>query len=112
MTAAAAAAAASVASANAVAVASVANAKAFANANAVANAADIYVSHTKLSFSFRKGYTLDAVVIETTGMADPAPVAQTFFVDEEIQKYYKLDGIVTLVDAKHIEQVRGGGRPA
>ena len=83
-----------------------------ANANAVANAVNIYVSHTNLSFSFRKGYTLDAVVIETTGMADPAPVAQTFFVDEEIQKYYKLDGIVTLVDAKHIEQVRGGGRPA
>ena len=50
------------------------------------------------------GYKLDAVVIETTGMADPAPVAQTFFVDEEIQKYYRLDGIVTMVDAKHVEQ--------
>eukprot|EP00619_Florenciella_sp_RCC1007_P014144 CAMPEP_0205910272 /NCGR_PEP_ID=MMETSP1325-20131115/4342_1 /ASSEMBLY_ACC=CAM_ASM_000708 /TAXON_ID=236786 /ORGANISM="Florenciella sp., Strain RCC1007" /LENGTH=430 /DNA_ID=CAMNT_0053276615 /DNA_START=73 /DNA_END=1365 /DNA_ORIENTATION=+ len=50
------------------------------------------------------GYKLDAVVIETTGMADPAPVAQTFFVDEEVQTYFKLDGIVTLVDAKHIEQ--------
>jgi G3E family GTPase len=46
----------------------------------------------------------DAVLIETTGLADPAPVAQTFFVDEEIQKRYTLDGIVTVVDAKHIVQ--------
>jgi len=46
----------------------------------------------------------DAVIIETTGLADPAPVAQTFFVDEDIRKMYTLDGIVTLVDAKHIEQ--------
>ena len=37
-------------------------------------------------------------------MADPAPVAQTFFVDDFVQEYYKLDGIVTLIDAKHIEQ--------
>ncbi|GAB5504814.1 CobW family GTP-binding protein [Pyruvatibacter sp.] len=46
----------------------------------------------------------DAVLIETTGLADPAPVAQTFFVDEEIAKKYKLDGIVTVVDAAHVEQ--------
>ena len=46
----------------------------------------------------------DGVIIETTGLADPAPVAQTFFVDEEIQKMYKLDGICTVVDAKHILQ--------
>jgi len=44
----------------------------------------------------------DGVIIETTGLADPAPVAQTFFVDDEIQKYYTLDGIITVVDAKHI----------
>ena len=44
------------------------------------------------------------MIIETTGMADPAPVAQTFFVDEEIQEIYKLDGIITVVDAKHITQ--------
>jgi len=43
----------------------------------------------------------DRVVIETTGMADPGPVAQTFFVDEGISAYYLLDAIVTLVDAKH-----------
>ena len=43
----------------------------------------------------------DRVVIETTGLADPAPVAQTFFVDEDISKRYLLDAIVTLVDAKH-----------
>lgn len=43
----------------------------------------------------------DRVVIETTGLADPAPVAQTFFVDEGIVERYLLDAIVTLVDAKH-----------
>ena len=48
--------------------------------------------------------TLDAIVIELTGMADPAPVAQTFLVEPSIQAFARLDGIVTLVDAKHIEQ--------
>ena len=47
---------------------------------------------------------LDCVIIETTGMADPAPVAQTFFVDDEVSKSFRLDGIVTLIDAKHVEQ--------
>merc|ERR1719316_1706177 len=47
---------------------------------------------------------LDGIVIETTGLADPAPVAQTFFFDESIKSFARLDGIVTLVDAKHIEQ--------
>ena len=47
---------------------------------------------------------LDAIIIETTGMADPAPVAQTFFVDDDVKAFAKLDGIVTLVDAKHIVQ--------
>jgi G3E family GTPase len=41
------------------------------------------------------------VIIETTGLADPAPVAQTFFVDEQIGMHYLLDAIVTVVDAKH-----------
>ena len=44
----------------------------------------------------------DGVLIETTGLADPAPVAQTFFVDERVTNRYKLDGIITVVDAKHI----------
>ena len=47
---------------------------------------------------------LDGIIIETTGMADPAPVAQTFFVDDAVKEFAYLDGIVTLVDAKHIEQ--------
>ena len=46
---------------------------------------------------------LDGIIIETTGMADPAPVAQTFFVDDMVKSFARLDGIVTLVDAKHIE---------
>lgn len=45
---------------------------------------------------------LDLVLIETTGLADPAPVAQTFFVDDGVQAHYKLDSILTVVDAKHI----------
>jgi G3E family GTPase len=43
----------------------------------------------------------DRVIIETTGLADPAPVAQTFFIDDDIAAYYALDAIITLVDAKH-----------
>merc|ERR1719502_1431518 len=46
----------------------------------------------------------EGIIIETTGMADPAPVAQTFFVDDDVKKFTRLDGIITLVDAKHIEQ--------
>ena len=46
----------------------------------------------------------DGVLIETTGLADPAPVAQTFFVDQRVVERYKLDGIITVVDAKHIIQ--------
>lgn len=47
---------------------------------------------------------IDYVIIETTGLADPAPVAQTFFVDDDIKRDYRLDGIVTLIDAKHFSQ--------
>lgn len=46
----------------------------------------------------------DRVVIETTGVANPGPVAQTFFMDEEIAQRYLLDAVVTLVDAKHADQ--------
>jgi G3E family GTPase len=45
--------------------------------------------------------SFDRVIIETTGMADPGPVAQTFFLDESIGNYYLLDSVLTLVDAKH-----------
>lgn len=45
----------------------------------------------------------DRVVIETTGLADPAPVAQTFFADARIEEAYRLDGLVTLVDAVHAQ---------
>ena len=44
----------------------------------------------------------DAVLIETTGMADPGPVAQTFFTDAEVKENFALDSIVTVVDAKHV----------
>jgi G3E family GTPase len=44
----------------------------------------------------------DGIIVETTGLADPAPVAQTFFVDDEVRERAALDGIVTVVDAKHI----------
>ncbi|MFQ5683951.1 MAG: CobW family GTP-binding protein [Candidatus Binatia bacterium] len=46
----------------------------------------------------------DTLFIETTGLADPAPIAQTFFVDESIRREFSLNRIVTLVDAKHIWQ--------
>lgn len=46
----------------------------------------------------------DAILIETTGLADPAPVAQTFFVDDTLRAQLRLDAIVTVVDAKHITQ--------
>jgi G3E family GTPase len=53
----------------------------------------------------RKGLLdFDRVVIETTGLADPGPVAQTFFMDDEIAESYLLDSILTLVDAKHAGQ--------
>mmetsp|Transcript_35880 Transcript_35880/g.114963 ORF Transcript_35880/g.114963 Transcript_35880/m.114963 type:complete len:395 (+) Transcript_35880:96-1280(+) len=52
----------------------------------------------------KRASSFDAVIIETTGLADPAPVAQTFFVDETIQSFYKLDGIITVVDAAHAIQ--------
>ncbi len=49
----------------------------------------------------------DYVMVETTGMADPGPVAQTFFMDDEMQEKLELDAVVTLVDAKHVWQHLG-----
>ncbi len=51
----------------------------------------------------RRRDRFDHLVIETTGLADPAPVIQTFFVDEEIQAQLDLDAVVTVVDAQHVE---------
>ncbi|GGE58107.1 GTP-binding protein [Paenalcaligenes hominis] len=45
--------------------------------------------------------TFERVIIETTGMANPGPVCQTFFMDDHIAEYYRLDAVVTVVDAKH-----------
>src|SRR3954464_9093617 len=47
---------------------------------------------------------LDGILVETTGLANPAPVAQTFFTDDEMKNSFRLDAIVTVVDAKHILQ--------
>jgi len=51
----------------------------------------------------KKG-SFDRVVIETTGLANPGPIVQTFFLEQEIAENMRLDGVLTLVDAKHIEQ--------
>ena len=50
---------------------------------------------------------LDAIIVETTGLADPAPVAQTFFVDQEVADRTKLDAIVTVADAVHLDTQLG-----
>jgi G3E family GTPase len=52
----------------------------------------------------RRRDKFDRLVIETTGLADPAPIIQTFFVDEDVQNLTYLDAVVTVVDAKHISQ--------
>ena len=52
----------------------------------------------------RRRSRFDRIVLETTGLADPGPVAQTFFVDDEIKSRFFIDGIITLVDAAHISQ--------
>ena len=57
-----------------------------------------------ISNLMRRRDKFDHLVIETTGLADPAPVIQTFFVDEDMQSQISLDAVVTVVDAKHIWQ--------
>lgn len=57
-----------------------------------------------ISSLMRRRDKFDHLVIETTGLADPAPVIQTFFVDEDVSAKTKLDAVVTVVDAKHISQ--------
>jgi G3E family GTPase len=66
---------------------------------------DLRTTLSDLAAKRRKGeLDFDRVVIETTGLADPGPVAQTFFMDDEIAESYLLDSILTLVDAKHADQ--------
>jgi len=66
-----------------------------------------------MSKIIKKAKKLDGIIIETTGLADPAPVAQTFFMDKKLSAAARLDSIVTVVDAKHIEghldEVKPGG---
>ena len=63
---------------------------------------DLRATLADLAAKKRKGeLDFERVVIETTGVADPGPVAQTFFMDDEVAEAYLLDAIVTLVDAKH-----------
>jgi G3E family GTPase len=52
----------------------------------------------------RRKHKFDHIIIETTGMADPGPVAQTFFMDEEMKAKLRLDAIITVVDTKHVLQ--------
>ncbi|HWH81188.1 MAG TPA: GTP-binding protein, partial [Burkholderiaceae bacterium] len=66
---------------------------------------DLRTTLADLAEKKRKGeLDFDRVVIETTGLADPGPVAQTFFMDDEIAESYLLDSVLTLVDAKHGNQ--------
>lgn len=66
---------------------------------------DLRTTLQDLAEKRRKGeLDFERVVIETTGLADPGPVAQTFFMDDEIAEQYLLDAVVTLVDAKHAAQ--------
>ena len=66
---------------------------------------DLRTTLADLAEKRRKGELhFDRVVIETTGLADPGPVAQTFFMDDEIAESYLLDSILTLVDAVHADQ--------
>jgi len=66
---------------------------------------DLRTTLSDLAEKRRKGeLDFDRVIIETTGLADPGPVAQTFFMDDEIAESYLLDSILTLVDAKHADE--------
>jgi len=66
---------------------------------------DLRTTLSDLAAKRRKGeLNFDRVVIETTGLADPGPVAQTFFMDDEIAESYLLDSVLTLVDAKHADE--------
>ncbi|KQW51441.1 MULTISPECIES: GTP-binding protein [unclassified Roseateles] len=74
---------------------------------------DLRTTLSDLAAKRRKGeLTFDRVIIETTGLADPGPVAQTFFMDDEIAESYLLDSVLTLVDAKHADDQLNGRQEA
>ena len=62
-----------------------------------------------ISTLMKRADGFDGMIIETTGLADPAPVVQTFFVDEDVRDRVTLDAVVTVIDAKHfLEQIGDG----
>ena len=65
-----------------------------------------------ISALMKRKNKLDGIIVETTGLADPAPVAQTFFVDEDVKARTRLDSIVTVVDARHLAARLGDTREA
>lgn len=65
-----------------------------------------------LSTLMRRRDRFDAILIETTGLADPGPVSQTFLMDDDMVEQFRLDAIVTLVDARHVEQHLDAGGEA
>lgn len=60
----------------------------------------------------KRRHKFDGIIVETTGLADPAPVAQTFFVDEDVRSKCKLDAVVTVVDAKNVMQTLDDSKEA
>jgi len=65
---------------------------------------DLIETLANIEKKIKNGKHIDGIIIETTGLADPAPVCQTFFIEDDIQKAYRIDAVVTVVDAKHIIQ--------
>lgn len=65
-----------------------------------------------ISSLLKRGKTFDGIIVETTGLADPGPVVQSFFADDTLAKRTKLDAVVTLVDSRHFEQSLTEGHEA
>jgi len=73
---------------------------------------DLMVVLGELAKRIRTGQLhLNGIIIKTAGMTDPAPIAQTFLLDEIVGQFARLDGIVTIVDAQHMEQLIGEQKP-
>lgn len=63
----------------------------------------VYLHSRTLKVQNKRRQDFDRIVIETTGLANPAPIIQTFFLEPSVSEFTKLDGVVTMVDAKHAE---------